>query len=195
MAFQTWGPHPEEEEEERSCRLKALLSAYFELEPTSPEEEEEKEEEDLSDAEVRKTSFIWAGVSGISHLNEPGDEFGVRKRRAVTPPFPCSCGRARSATTCATSSPSATTRSSPAEPWPGYSMASVRKRGEVGGEEGGGQVPNWPSSPTPLHLLTAAPLLAPRRQPLFPCPDLRPRPTLLEEASLLRLPPPGPPGH
>lgn len=65
MAFQTWGPHPEQEEEERSCRLKALLSDYFELEPTSPEEEEE-EEEDLSDAEVSKTAFIWAGVSGIS---------------------------------------------------------------------------------------------------------------------------------
>ncbi|XP_054241389.1 ATP-dependent DNA helicase Q4 [Indicator indicator] len=45
VAFQTWGPHAEEEKEERSSRLKALLSDYFEKEPDGCEEEEEEEEE------------------------------------------------------------------------------------------------------------------------------------------------------
>uniref|UniRef100_A0A8C0ANB8 DNA 3'-5' helicase n=1 Tax=Buteo japonicus TaxID=224669 RepID=A0A8C0ANB8_9AVES len=35
VAFQTWGPHPADEEEERSSCLKALLSDYFEKEPTA----------------------------------------------------------------------------------------------------------------------------------------------------------------
>ncbi|XP_014811592.1 PREDICTED: ATP-dependent DNA helicase Q4 [Calidris pugnax] len=49
VAFQTCHPHPEDEEEERSSRLKALLKDYFEKE--SPErgcEEEEEQEEDLN---------------------------------------------------------------------------------------------------------------------------------------------------
>ncbi|NXJ87180.1 RECQ4 helicase, partial [Trogon melanurus] len=52
VAFQTCGPHPEEEEEERSARLKALLGDYFEkAEHGCEEDEEEEEEEDPSDAE------------------------------------------------------------------------------------------------------------------------------------------------
>ncbi|XP_074880211.1 ATP-dependent DNA helicase Q4 [Buteo buteo] len=59
VAFQTWGPHPADEEEERSSCLKALLSDYFEKEPTAEqaergcEEEEEEEEEDLGDAKLQ----------------------------------------------------------------------------------------------------------------------------------------------
>uniref|UniRef100_A0A8C3J9C8 DNA 3'-5' helicase n=1 Tax=Calidris pygmaea TaxID=425635 RepID=A0A8C3J9C8_9CHAR len=52
VAFQTCHPHPADEEEERSSRLKALLKDYFEKE--SPErgcEEEEEQEEDLSEWE------------------------------------------------------------------------------------------------------------------------------------------------
>lgn len=68
VAFQTWGPHPVDEEEERSSCLKALLSNYFEKEPAGEqaerdcEEEEEEEEEDLGDAKVSKSTFIgsWA---------------------------------------------------------------------------------------------------------------------------------------
>ncbi|XP_074000832.1 ATP-dependent DNA helicase Q4 [Numenius arquata] len=52
VAFQTCGPHPADEEEERSSRLKALLKDYFEKESPEhgceEEEEEEEEEEDLS---------------------------------------------------------------------------------------------------------------------------------------------------
>ncbi|XP_064298015.1 ATP-dependent DNA helicase Q4 isoform X1 [Phalacrocorax carbo] len=64
VAFQTCGPHPADEEEERSSSLKALLSDYFEKEPAGEqaersheEEEEEEEEEDLGDAKVRKSTF------------------------------------------------------------------------------------------------------------------------------------------
>ncbi|XP_057264064.1 ATP-dependent DNA helicase Q4-like, partial [Pezoporus wallicus] len=44
VAFQTYGPHPVDEEEERSSRLKALLSAYFEKEPVERGREEEEDE-------------------------------------------------------------------------------------------------------------------------------------------------------
>lgn len=63
VAFQTWGPHPADEEEERSSCLKGLLGNYFEKEPTAEqaergcEEEEEEEEEDLGDAKVSKSTF------------------------------------------------------------------------------------------------------------------------------------------
>ncbi|KAM9644875.1 ATP-dependent DNA helicase Q4 isoform 7-T7 [Morphnus guianensis] len=58
VAFQTCGPHPADEEEERSSCLKALLSDYFEKEPAGEQaergcEEEEEEEEDLGDAKLR----------------------------------------------------------------------------------------------------------------------------------------------
>ncbi|XP_075599254.1 ATP-dependent DNA helicase Q4 isoform X3 [Balearica regulorum gibbericeps] len=56
VAFQTCGPHPEDEEEERSSRLKALLSDYFEKEPLGEQAEpgcEEEEEEDRGDAKLR----------------------------------------------------------------------------------------------------------------------------------------------
>lgn len=56
MAFQSCGPHGEEEEEERSSRLKALLSRYFETEPAAHGEEEEEEEEALDAAQVSKSS-------------------------------------------------------------------------------------------------------------------------------------------
>ncbi|NXF41850.1 RECQ4 helicase, partial [Nyctibius bracteatus] len=63
VAFQTCGPHPADEEEERSSRLKALLSDYFEKEPIGQqggceEEEEEEEEEDLSDWESQIRSDV-----------------------------------------------------------------------------------------------------------------------------------------
>ncbi|XP_064910736.1 ATP-dependent DNA helicase Q4 isoform X1 [Columba livia] len=51
VAFQSCGPHGEEEEEERSSRLKALLSRYFETEPAAHGEEEEEEEEALDAAQ------------------------------------------------------------------------------------------------------------------------------------------------
>ncbi|XP_074434136.1 ATP-dependent DNA helicase Q4 [Larus michahellis] len=58
VAFRTYGPHPAEEEEERSSRLKALLKDYFEKDPAAErgceEEEEEEEEEDLGTAELRE---------------------------------------------------------------------------------------------------------------------------------------------
>ncbi|KAM9302625.1 LOW QUALITY PROTEIN: ATP-dependent DNA helicase Q4 [Morus bassanus] len=55
VAFQTCGPHPVDEEEERSSRLKALLSDYFEKEPAERGcEEEEEEEDDLGDAKLRE---------------------------------------------------------------------------------------------------------------------------------------------
>ena len=59
VAFQGGDPQPrEEEEEERSGRLKALLREYFQRDPHGPkggeeeEEEEEEEDEGLSAAEV-----------------------------------------------------------------------------------------------------------------------------------------------
>ena len=63
VAFQTCGPHPADEEEERSSRLKALLSDYFEKEPAGEQaergcEEEEEEEEGLGDAKVSESAFI-----------------------------------------------------------------------------------------------------------------------------------------
>ncbi|KAK2512622.1 Recql4 [Columba guinea] len=51
VAFQSCGPHGEEEEEERSSRLKALLSRYFETEPAAHGKEEEEEEEALDAAQ------------------------------------------------------------------------------------------------------------------------------------------------
>ncbi|XP_074753644.1 ATP-dependent DNA helicase Q4 [Athene noctua] len=53
VAFQTCDPHPADEEEERSSCLKALLSDYFEKEPTGEQAEEEEEEDDLSDAKLQ----------------------------------------------------------------------------------------------------------------------------------------------
>ncbi|XP_053916305.1 ATP-dependent DNA helicase Q4 isoform X2 [Cuculus canorus] len=48
VAFQSYGPHLEEEEEQRSLRLKALLGAYFQKEPNGERgHEEEEEKEDL----------------------------------------------------------------------------------------------------------------------------------------------------
>ncbi|XP_030333854.1 ATP-dependent DNA helicase Q4 isoform X2 [Strigops habroptila] len=52
VAFQTYGPHPVAEEEQRSSRLKALLSDYFEKERVERGREEE-EEEGLGDAQLR----------------------------------------------------------------------------------------------------------------------------------------------
>lgn len=74
VAFQTWGPHPADEEEERSSCLKALLSDYFEKEPAGEqaergcEEEEEEEEEDLGDAKVSKSTGPSASISGTRQL-------------------------------------------------------------------------------------------------------------------------------
>lgn len=62
MAFQTCGPHPADEEEERSSRLKALLKDYFEKEPGGEQAArgcEEEEEEDLSNAKVSKSALFW----------------------------------------------------------------------------------------------------------------------------------------
>ncbi|KAK4826916.1 hypothetical protein QYF61_012715 [Mycteria americana] len=82
VAFQTYGPHPADEEEERSSRLKALLGDYFEKEPAGEQAErgceEEEEEEDLGDAKVSKSGsdrrpvFL---VHGSSGLDETGDGF------------------------------------------------------------------------------------------------------------------------
>lgn len=62
VAFQTCGPHPADEEEERSSCLKALLSDYFQKEPAGEQAErgceEEEEEEGLGDAKVSKSPFI-----------------------------------------------------------------------------------------------------------------------------------------
>ncbi|KAM6102878.1 LOW QUALITY PROTEIN: ATP-dependent DNA helicase Q4 [Theristicus caerulescens] len=57
VAFQTCDPHPADEEEERSARLKALLSDYFEKEPAERGCEEEEEEEDLGDADLRESQI------------------------------------------------------------------------------------------------------------------------------------------
>ncbi|XP_009466920.1 PREDICTED: ATP-dependent DNA helicase Q4 [Nipponia nippon] len=57
VAFQTCDPHPADEEEERSARLKALLSDYFETEPAERGCEEEEEEEDLGDANLRESQI------------------------------------------------------------------------------------------------------------------------------------------
>ncbi|KAM6445865.1 LOW QUALITY PROTEIN: ATP-dependent DNA helicase Q4 [Rhynochetos jubatus] len=56
VAFQTYGPHPTDEEEERSSSLKALLNDYFQKEPSGEEPErgcEEEEGEDLGDDQLR----------------------------------------------------------------------------------------------------------------------------------------------
>uniref|UniRef100_A0A8B9FRU9 DNA 3'-5' helicase n=1 Tax=Amazona collaria TaxID=241587 RepID=A0A8B9FRU9_9PSIT len=47
VAFQTYGPHPVDEEERRSSHLKALLSDYFEKERVERGREEEEEDEGL----------------------------------------------------------------------------------------------------------------------------------------------------
>ncbi|KAM9573862.1 ATP-dependent DNA helicase Q4 [Guaruba guarouba] len=52
VAFQTYGPHPGDEEEQRSSHLKALLSDYFEKERVERGCEEE-EDEGLDDAQLR----------------------------------------------------------------------------------------------------------------------------------------------
>ncbi|KAM6225725.1 ATP-dependent DNA helicase Q4 isoform 2-T2 [Spheniscus humboldti] len=58
VAFQTCGPHPADEEEERSSCLKALLNDYFQKEPAGEQAErgceEEEEEEGLGDAKLRE---------------------------------------------------------------------------------------------------------------------------------------------
>ncbi|KAM6411082.1 LOW QUALITY PROTEIN: ATP-dependent DNA helicase Q4 [Pluvialis apricaria] len=56
VAFQTCGPHPEDEEEERSSRLKALLKDYFEKEPAGEQAARGcgEEEEDLGAAKLRE---------------------------------------------------------------------------------------------------------------------------------------------
>ncbi|XP_061215353.1 ATP-dependent DNA helicase Q4-like, partial [Neopsephotus bourkii] len=46
VAFQTHGPHPVHEEEQRSSRLKALLSDYFEKEHVERGEEEDEDEDE-----------------------------------------------------------------------------------------------------------------------------------------------------
>ncbi|XP_065525170.1 ATP-dependent DNA helicase Q4 isoform X2 [Lathamus discolor] len=53
VAFQTYGPHPVDEEERRSARLKALLSDYFEKERLERGREEEEEDEGLDGAKLR----------------------------------------------------------------------------------------------------------------------------------------------
>lgn len=73
MAFQSCGSHGEEEEEERSSRLKALLSRYFETEPAAHGEEEGEEEGALDDAQVSKWSKSPVfPARGASSFNNPG---------------------------------------------------------------------------------------------------------------------------
>lgn len=79
MAFQTCGPHPADEEEERSSCLKALLKDYFEKEPGGEQAARgcEEEEEDLGNAKVSKSASFFgscfklrpsAGIPGTRHL-------------------------------------------------------------------------------------------------------------------------------
>ncbi|KAM4686328.1 ATP-dependent DNA helicase Q4 [Amazona ochrocephala] len=53
VAFQTYGPHPVDEEERRSSHLKALLSDYFEKERVERGREEEEDDEGLRGAKLR----------------------------------------------------------------------------------------------------------------------------------------------
>ncbi|KAF1599459.1 ATP-dependent DNA helicase Q4, partial [Eudyptes chrysolophus] len=79
VAFQTCGPHPADEEEERSSCLKALLSDYFQKEPAGeqaePGCEEEEEEEGLGDA--KRESQIRADIRHFLAVR-PDEKFSGR---------------------------------------------------------------------------------------------------------------------
>lgn len=84
VAFQTYGPHPVDEEEQRSSRLKALLRDYFEKERDERGREEEEEEEGLDGAKVSGSTSL--GELARAHV--PGDELGMRGRMDATFPLP-----------------------------------------------------------------------------------------------------------